>query len=366
MTNRSSVKSQKSPAESTPSHISEQRTEEKSPTAPSGNDDMGTGIAGKPAEKEDESSSAESDRSSDPMFDIFNISHDLPPHIIEKKIKDIVDQQMSAILKRWEKLASKYEIVILHETRSITRFAADRVYRSLRNAATERRPILLIVNSPGGAPSAAYFIAKLCRQHMMNSFDVAIPRRAKSAATLICCGADRLHMGALSELGPIDPQLEGIPLLALRHSVEHIAQLATANPGASRMFSDYLANALKIEAIGYFERVAESSMHYAIQLLKTRSKTTDPHPDMNVARRLVYGYKDHGFVIDVDEASDIFGHERCKRDTDEYKFANEVYESFELIQLVTSSSLGFDFSYVGRPDAGSCWVIKTLTEEDLD
>jgi ClpP class serine protease len=34
-----------------------------------------------------------------------------------------------------------------------------------------------------------------------------VPARAKSAATMICFGAEKVLMGATSELGPIDPQI---------------------------------------------------------------------------------------------------------------------------------------------------------------
>ena len=34
-----------------------------------------------------------------------------------------------------------------------------------------------------------------------------VPKMAKSAATMICFGADRILLGPTSELGPIDPQI---------------------------------------------------------------------------------------------------------------------------------------------------------------
>ncbi len=61
---------------------------------------------------------------------------------------------------------------------------------------------------------------------------VSVPRRAKSAATLISLG-DEIHMGELSELGPIDPQVgkPRLPVLSLRSSaLECIATLCKNIP----------------------------------------------------------------------------------------------------------------------------------------
>jgi len=62
---------------------------------------------------------------------------------------------------------------------------------------------------------------------------VAVPRHAKSAATMIALGADQVHMGLLSELGPVDPQVLGVPMLAIQDSIETITQCVNDNPGES-------------------------------------------------------------------------------------------------------------------------------------
>jgi hypothetical protein len=65
----------------------------------------------------------------------------------------------------------------------------------------------LIINSPGGDATVADKIVNLCRGHTLKEFRVVVPNRAKSAATLIALGADKIVMGISSELGPIDPQI---------------------------------------------------------------------------------------------------------------------------------------------------------------
>lgn len=68
------------------------------------------------------------------------------------------------------------------------------------------RRLLFLIDSDGGDAYTAEKVIDVCRAHC-SRFIVAVPNRAKSAATLIALGADRIVMGYLSELGPIDPQI---------------------------------------------------------------------------------------------------------------------------------------------------------------
>lgn len=67
--------------------------------------------------------------------------------------------------------------------------------------------LCLVLNSPGGDALAAERIVHTCRVYSGNKFEVIVPRRAKSAATMIALGADKIYMGETSALGPIDPQI---------------------------------------------------------------------------------------------------------------------------------------------------------------
>lgn len=68
--------------------------------------------------------------------------------------------------------------------------------------------LLLILSSPGGIGLAAERIVHVCRAYSDGQFEVIVPHMAKSAATLICFGASRIHMSPTAELGPVDPQVK--------------------------------------------------------------------------------------------------------------------------------------------------------------
>ena len=68
--------------------------------------------------------------------------------------------------------------------------------------------LALIINSPGGDGLGAERIIRICRSYSgTGRFTAIIPGKAKSAATLICLGAESIVMGLTSELGPVDPQV---------------------------------------------------------------------------------------------------------------------------------------------------------------
>jgi hypothetical protein len=286
-----------------------------------------------------------------PLTELFQLG----PEAKDDQVKEIVNRHVAWALAQ-SPFATTHTVVLLHDPGAITRSDANRVYSCVANA-DRKKPILLAITSRGGDIAAAYFIAKVCRESTDQQFKVAVPREAKSAATLICCGADEIHMGSLSELGPIDPQFGNIPALALKHSVEHIAQLTAEYPAAKELFSEYLSRTLPIDALGYYERVAASAVQYAERLLNARLVAVDtPERRAAIAQQLVYAYKDHGFAIDSREATELFGTAVVKCNSDEYRLANQIYGSLDIAVWFAAKHLGRDLSFVGAADKG-CWVL---------
>jgi hypothetical protein len=215
----------------------------------------------------------------------------------------------------------RYVVLLLYDlVGSIMDSTVDRLYSAIPKE--KGRDILLIVNSTGGQIEPAYLISKCCREYSKR-FVVAIPRKAKSAATLLALGAEEIHMGTMSELGPIDPQIGGFPALGLSNAVEHLARLCAMYPESTDMFAKYLGQKLELRTLGYFERVSESAAQYARRLLQDK-KFPEGETAVSVAGKLVYSYKDHNFVIDKDEATQISGN-HIKTDTEEYKLSNRIH-----------------------------------------
>ena len=178
----------------------------------------------------------------------------------------------------------------------------DELYESLKKH--KDKDIYLFLDSVGGRIEPAFQISKVCNKYAKNFF-VVIPRQAKSAATLLALGASKIYMGDLSELGPIDPQVRGLPVLALQEAIHTLLEQAENHPTAAPVISDVLTRHLNMQILGWMNRLPQSALQYAEKLLALNHKN-DNNELTKVAHKLVYGYKDHGFVIDSDEAKNIF------------------------------------------------------------
>ena len=252
-------------------------------------------------------------------------------------IKDII---------KIHKSAEEYVIRFIYlPNESIDESTADVLFSSIPN--NKEQKILLILNSPGGQIEPAYLISKSCKE-LSSKFIVSIPRKAKSAATLLSLGANEIHMGHMSELGPIDPQFNGLPALGLSSALERLAHLSTKYPNASDMFANYLAKKLDLSILGYFERVTESAVQYAQRLLDKKIMPAGQTIE-TVSQSLVYDYKDHSFVIDSDEIRKYLG-DHIKVETEEYKIGNDIHNFLETVNRFAKILTKERCSIVGSVD----------------
>jgi ClpP class serine protease len=75
-------------------------------------------------------------------------------------------------------------------------------------------PIDLILHTPGGLVLAAMQIARAVEAHPAK-VTVYVPVYAMSGGTLIALAADEIVLGEFSVLGPIDPQIVGLPAASI-------------------------------------------------------------------------------------------------------------------------------------------------------
>jgi hypothetical protein len=237
---------------------------------------------------------------------------------------------MAKVFIEGHSIAQKYHIVCsLEPANSIDETDLNRVYTALRKMEPRSsEDVLLLILSRGGNIEPAYQISKLCKAYSKQKFVVVVPRHAKSAATLIALGADEIHIGELGQLGPIDPQLGGLPALGVGQAIQSFGRLAEEFPGSAEMIALYLRGVLTIEQIGYCDRIAESAVQYAQRLLSTKSFISSDRA-LAISKKLVHEYKDHGFVIDSGEATAVLGKEWIFTDSPELELAEAIYGFFD-------------------------------------
>lgn len=264
----------------------------------------------------------------------------------KEALSKAINANITRIAKR-HKVDNYYWVFLYDEKNSISTNHSNKIYNSIKNITN--KDIAMFLTSPGGSIEPAYLISKTCKRKSKSKFIVSIPRKAKSAATLISLGANEIHMGMMSELGPIDPQIGDFPALSMSNALDKIAETAAKHPEASRMFSEYLNANLNLRVLGYFERINESAVQYAERLLANNDINSDKSIE-EISNHLVNHYKDHSFVIDFEEATEILGTNIVKEDTGEYLFSNDVYQMFDLIKFALDYFQNKEFTFIGSPD----------------
>lgn len=272
----------------------------------------------------------------------------------------------AAIINEIKELAKKhkvdeYEIVFLFDDLdSITDFHSDRLYSVLSDR-SEVNDILLTVHSRGGKVEPAFLISKTCKKIAHGKFVVAVPRKAKSAATLLALGADEIHMGMMSQLGPIDPQINNLPVLGLANGLTKISQLVSDYPKSAEMWAKYLTDNLSLRHLGYFERLSESATQYAERLLEGKILPSN-QTAKSLGDHFVNHYKDHSFLIDIGEARLLLGENTVKSETVEYSFSNDVYQLFDFVGLFLKFLFKKEFYFVGNLSPESM-TIREMSDE---
>lgn len=135
---------------------------------------------------------------------------------------------------------------------------------------------VLLISSPGGFPLAAERIVNVCRSYGNGQFDALVPAQAKSAATMICFGAQKVFMGATSELGPVDPQIPHQNFYLPAHTVvKTYDDLFSQSVSTSGRLEPYLQQLQNYDAavIESYRDAIELSKSISIKHLKTGMMT---------------------------------------------------------------------------------------------
>lgn len=130
----------------------------------------------------------------------------------------------SQAIRAIERLNGSRVITMIHrqEKRSLFGFSVSR-HIDLEDAQTiiaaiketpPDRPIDLVLHTPGGLVLAAMQIARAVEAHPAK-VSVYVPVYAMSGGTLIALAADEIVLGEFSMLGPIDPQIVGLPAASI-------------------------------------------------------------------------------------------------------------------------------------------------------
>lgn len=89
----------------------------------------------------------------------------------------------------------------------------------------------LILHTPGGSISATQSLVHYLQDIFGNDIRAIVPQIAMSAGTMLACSCKSIVMGRQSNLGPIDPQLNGIPAYAALEEFERAVKEVIGSDG---------------------------------------------------------------------------------------------------------------------------------------
>ncbi len=172
------------------------------------------------------------------------------------------------------------------ETGYITIEDTEHVLSEIRRTDKDK-PIDVILHTPGGLALAAEMIATALHEHPAK-VTVFIPFYAMSGGTLLALTADEIYMERFSVMGPVDPQIEGVPASAY----ELIVSKKTINTVADRTI-----------AMAYVAMMAVKNMKGFVKHLL--AEKMDEAKSEKVAEFLTGGYITHDTPLMLETARSL-------------------------------------------------------------
>lgn len=197
------------------------------------------------------------------------------------------------------------------------------------------KTLTVLVDSPGGDIDVTFHLVRAFRQYADN-LEVIVANWAKSGATLVCLGANKILMGKDGELGPLDAQVpdprgSAIPKSALntfksleylqRYTLETLDLVTRLLLRRSGMDIPYaieqalpfvsciatpLYQQVQPQELGEARRRLAVAEEYGKRIMHRYGYTSVSTKKIeSIVNKLVWEYPSHGFVIDFAEAKEI-------------------------------------------------------------
>jgi hypothetical protein len=99
----------------------------------------------------------------------------------------------------------------------------------------------LFLHTPGGSGAATESLVHYLRQIFGNDIRAFVPQLAMSAGTIIACACKEIFMGKHSNLGPVDPQINGIPAYAVVDGITKAYNEIVAEPAKAVVWNPILS-----------------------------------------------------------------------------------------------------------------------------
>lgn len=167
----------------------------------------------------------------------------------------------------------------------------------------------LILHTPGGGIAAAESLVDYLRRIFGGDIRAIVPHLAMSAGTMIACACKSIVMGKHSNLGPIDPQLGGLPAAAVKKEIERAIAEIQANPERLQ-FWQFVLNKYNPTFVGQCEQAVSMAAEFVRDRLVDNMFKGDPDAQAK-AQAIVDGLSDvddnksHSRHIHIDKCESL-------------------------------------------------------------
>ncbi|MGH2535005.1 MAG: SDH family Clp fold serine proteinase [Thermomicrobiales bacterium] len=167
----------------------------------------------------------------------------------------------------------------------------------------------LILHTPGGESAATESLVDYLRAMFGTEMRMLVPQIALSAGTMIACAGREIVMGTHSSLGPIDPQIAGVPAHGIVEEFKRAGSEIATNPARIPVWQPIIAKYTPT-LIGESEKAIVWATEMVTEWLKTGMFDGDPHADAKIAK-IITELGDHALTksharhISLKKAQDI-------------------------------------------------------------
>jgi hypothetical protein len=149
----------------------------------------------------------------------------------------------------------------------------------------------LILHTPGGDLASTESLVDYLKQMFGNNIRAIIPQLAMSAGTVIACSCKSIVMGKQSSLGPIDPQIGGIPASGILEEFERAITDIKNRPSSIAVWREIIRR-YPLTILGECEKAIQWSNQIAIKLLAENMLSAESQAE-DKAKSIVEYLGDH-------------------------------------------------------------------------
>lgn len=167
----------------------------------------------------------------------------------------------------------------------------------------------LILHTPGGGITAAESLVDYLRRVFGCDIRAIVPHLAMSAGTMIACTCKSIVMGKHSNLGPIDPQLGGLPAAAVKKEIERAIAEVKKDPDRMQ-FWQFVLQQYHPTFVGQCEQAVQMAEEFVYKRLLDNMLSGETNQEEKAAS-IVKGLSDvddnksHARHIHIDKCEDL-------------------------------------------------------------